>query len=127
MVPGLFVQLEEMPLTPNGKLDRKGLQEPNFDESEGETVTHDPRDDLELQLVQIWKKVLGVKQLGIRDNFSDLGGHSLLAVRLFAEVNKVIGKELPMATLFQAQTVEEMADVIRSQGDISVSSAPPYC
>ena len=75
-----------------------------------------PRDELELQLIKIWEKVLGIKNVGIKDNFFDLGGHSLLAVQLFARIQKIFGKDLPLTTLFQAPTIEQLADVLRQEG-----------
>lgn len=74
-----------------------------------------PRDELELQLAKIWEKVLGVQSISIKDNFFDLGGQSLLAVRLFTEIEKEFGKNLPLAILFQAPTVEELANIIRKE------------
>ncbi|MGH9901783.1 MAG: thioesterase domain-containing protein, partial [Pyrinomonadaceae bacterium] len=74
-----------------------------------------PRDALETQLQELWEKVLGVSPVGIKDNFFDLGGHSLPAVRLFTEIEKVLGKRLPLATLFHAPTVEQMATHLRGE------------
>jgi thioesterase domain-containing protein/acyl carrier protein len=74
-----------------------------------------PRDDLELQLAHIWEEVLGVRPVGVRDNFFELGGHSLLAVRLFALIEKRLGKKLPLTTVFQGATVAHLAGVLRQQ------------
>ena len=74
-----------------------------------------PRDDLELQLAHIWEEVLGVRPVGVRDNFFELGGHSLLAVRLFALIEKRLGKKLPLTAVFQGATVEHLAGVLRQQ------------
>lgn len=71
-----------------------------------------PRSELEIELTKIWQQVLGIDSIGIRDNFFELGGHSLIAVRLFAEIERVWAKNLPLATLFQAQTIEALADVL---------------
>jgi thioesterase domain-containing protein/acyl carrier protein len=74
-----------------------------------------PRDDLELELVHIWEEVLGVRPVGVRDNFFELGGHSLLAVRLFAVIEKRLGKKLPLTSVFQGATVEHLAGILRQQ------------
>ncbi len=74
-----------------------------------------PRDRLELQLKQIWEKVLNIQPIDIRDNFFALGGHSMLAVRLFAEIEATFGKKFPLATLFQASTIEQLASLLRQK------------
>ncbi len=71
-----------------------------------------PRTELEVELCQIWQQVLGIEAIGIQDNFFALGGHSLIAVRLFAEIERVWGRNLPLATLLQAQTIASLADVL---------------
>jgi thioesterase domain-containing protein/acyl carrier protein len=116
MVPSVFVQLDELPLTPNGKIDRKALPTPSsiVSDMEREFVAH--RDALELQLVKIWETILGVTPIGIQDNFFELGGHSLQAVRMFAEVEETFGKNIPLATLFEAGTVEKLATILRQDG-----------
>ena len=72
-----------------------------------------PRDHLETQLKIIWEKCIGIKRIGITDNFFEMGGHSLLAVSLLAEIEKATGKKLPLATLFQAPTIEQLATILR--------------
>jgi aspartate racemase len=115
MIPSAFVMLESIPLTPNDKVDYRALPAPNqVNQETGETFVA-PRDKLELQLTEIWEKVLGIQPINVTDNFFDLGGHSLLAVRLFAEIEQVFRKKLPLATLFQAATVEAMASIIRQE------------
>ena len=114
MVPSAFVILENFPLTPNGKVDRKQLPPPETNRTEKTLVA--PRDSLEMQLVKLWEKIFSVEPIGIRDNFFELGGHSLLAVRLFADIEKITGKNLPMVTLFQAPTIEALAEILRQQG-----------
>jgi amino acid adenylation domain-containing protein len=112
MIPAAFVALERLPLTPNGKVDRRALPEPEA--SGGSTGTAiDPRDELERQVAAIWQEVLSVSRVGVRDNFFDLGGHSLLAVRMFARLEEQVGVKLPLATLFQAPTIEGLAAAIR--------------
>jgi len=81
------------------------------------------RDGLEQQLTTIWEEVLGIHPIGIQDDFFNLGGHSLLAVRLFAQIEKSLGKSLPLSVLLQASTIEELANVLR-EGGKSVASSP---
>jgi thioesterase domain-containing protein/acyl carrier protein len=115
MVPSAFIFLDALPLTPNGKIDRRALPAPDQTRLEQQGTFVAPRDELELQLTQIWEKVLGIQPIGIKDNFFDLGGHSLLAVRLVAEIDKAFDKKLPLATLFQAPTVEQLTKVFHNQ------------
>ncbi|GAX42390.1 amino acid adenylation domain-containing protein [Tolypothrix sp. NIES-4075] len=115
MIPSAFVMLEVLPLTPNGKIDRNALPTPDYVRQEPEEAFAAPHDELEIHLTKIWEKVLGVQPIGIKDNFFELGGHSLIAVLLFAEIEKTFGKTLPLATLFQAQTIEELAAVCRNE------------
>ena len=115
MVPFAFVLLEALPLTPSGKIDRRALPVPD-QTSELDKAFIAPRDSLELQLTSIWETVLDIEAVSVRDDFFELGGHSLLAVRLLAQIEKVFGKNLPLATLIQAPTVEQLANILRQQG-----------
>lgn len=115
MVPSSFVLLERIPITPNGKIDRRALVVLEHSATEGKAFVG-PRDDLEVQVARIWEAVLGVPRVSIHDNFFDLGGHSLLAVRLFTQLEKVFGKTLTVATIFRAPTVERMAEILRKEG-----------
>jgi amino acid adenylation domain-containing protein len=108
MVPSVLVFLDELPLTANGKLDRRALPEPVSVQSEKGQVP--PRTALETQLVAIWEKVLSLESIGITDNFFQLGGDSLRAVRIFAEIEHTLGKRLPLATLFETPTIERVAE-----------------
>ena len=116
MVPSTFVLLDTLPLTPSGKVDRRVLPAPDQLRQEPEETFIAPHDELELQLTKIWEKVLGIQHISVQDNFFDLGGHSMLAARLFAQIEKKLGKNLPLATLFQAPTIEELASIIRQKG-----------
>ncbi len=120
MIPSAFVVLEALPLTPNGKADRQALPAPDYSRQASEETFVLPRNQLELQLTQIWQRILGIPVIGVKDNFFELGGHSLLAVRLLSEIQNKLGINLPLATFFTAQTVEKLADVL-SQGEKSVS------
>jgi amino acid adenylation domain-containing protein len=111
MVPSAFVSLPAMPLTPNGKINRRELPEPEFEKSPATfAIATDP---LQAQLTTIWEEVLGKRPIGIRDNFFELGGHSLLAARLMHRTGQALGKTLPLAMLFHAPTIEQLAVVLR--------------
>jgi len=116
LVPSVFMMLDTLPLTPNGKVDRRALPVPEPKRPELERAFVAPQEALELQLAQIWSKVLGIQPIGMRDNFFELGGHSLLAMRLFSNIEKIFGKNLPLATLFEAPTVGQLASMLRQQG-----------
>jgi thioesterase domain-containing protein/acyl carrier protein len=112
MVPSAFVFLDAMPLTPSGKLDRKALPAPDPMRPELEGAFVAPRTPTESIIAEIWRDLLGVDRVGVHDNFFDLGGHSLLAVRLFARIEKELGKKPPLSSLFERATVEHLAGVI---------------
>ena len=112
MIPSAFVSVEKIPLTPNGKVDRKALPAP----SQRVTVKNEfvpPRDAAEQMLAQLWARDLNVKRVGLNDNFFELGGHSLLAVRITVEIEKLMNIRLPLATLLQAPTIADLAEVLR--------------
>ncbi len=113
MVPSAFVVLEALPLTPNGKVDRKALPVPDLARVAAPDTAVAPRDVLEHLLAGIWEELLGIPSVGIRGNFFELGGHSLLAVQLMARIRERTGRELPLASLFQAPTVEGLAALLR--------------
>ncbi len=112
MVPAAFVSIDEIPLTSNGKVDRRALPTPDSERPDLEKAFAAPSNAVELQLTQIWEEVLGIQSIGIRDNFFDLGGHSLLAVKLFAQIERRFRKKLPLATLLQAPTIEQLASML---------------
>jgi amino acid adenylation domain-containing protein len=116
MVPSAVVVLREFPLTPNGKVDRAALPAPDVDSHPDEAQAVSPRNPLELQLAAIWEQVLGVTRIGVKDNFFDLGGYSLLALRMFSAIERTFGKRLPMSLLFQAPTIEQLADLLADEG-----------
>ena len=115
MVPAVFIPLDAMPLTENGKVDRRVLPQPGAGRPQMEKKYASPQDAVEVELAKIWENVLGIQPIGIQDRFFDLGGHSLLAVRVVAEIEKAFGKKLKLSTLFQAQTIEELAPIIRDE------------
>jgi amino acid adenylation domain-containing protein len=116
MVPNKFVILESIPLTQNGKVDRKSLPitgEELLSSSEGVLIM--PRDTLELSLAQIWSGILNLNTVGVTDNFFELGGHSLLAVSLMSQIRQQFQINLPITILFQNPTIEHLARLLRSE------------
>ncbi|MBA2675317.1 condensation domain-containing protein, partial [Ramlibacter sp.] len=107
MVPAHVVVLDAMPLTPNGKIDRKALPAPDLTRGDAGYVA--PRTPVEETTARIWADVLGLDRVGIHDNFFDLGGHSLLATRVISKVRTQLGVELPLRALFEAPSVAELA------------------
>ncbi|TRU61739.1 MAG: amino acid adenylation domain-containing protein [Microcystis aeruginosa Ma_QC_C_20070823_S13] len=110
MIPSAFVILESLPLTPNGKTDYRALPTPEFQSQEQYIA---PRNPIEEILSSIWAKVLKVAQVGIHDNFFELGGHSLLATQLISRIREAFQVEMPLRELFVAQTIAELAQVIK--------------
>jgi amino acid adenylation domain-containing protein len=109
MVPAAFVTLSALPLGPSRKVDRGALPPPDRSQSTEATLVA-PRDEVEATLVDIWKRLLGLRaEIGVQDDFFDLGGHSLLAVQLMALIGDAFGIRLPLATLFDSATIEGLA------------------
>jgi amino acid adenylation domain-containing protein len=119
MVPSAFVAMDALPLTSRGKLDRRALPAPEAAREEGSFVA--PRDALELRLAGVWEELLGVRPVGVRDDFFALGGHSLLALRLVAAAERLTGRRVPMATLLAAPTVEALASALRGEAAAAVA------
>jgi thioesterase domain-containing protein/acyl carrier protein len=115
-VPSAFVFLDSLPTTPNGKVDRLALPDPPAERPPLDSVCLAPRNAVEERLARIWENVLGVEPIGVRDNFFELGGHSLSAARLFAGIEEVFGKSLPLPLLLQAPTIEQLAAALQQEG-----------
>ena len=115
MVPAALVALPALPLTNNGKIDRKALPTPEQASASANGQFSAPRTQTEKAMATIWEQVLGIEKVGIHDNFFDLGGHSLLAVNLFAQITQAFGSTLSLNTLFETPTVEDLARFIDDQ------------
>ncbi|HLP58576.1 MAG TPA: amino acid adenylation domain-containing protein, partial [Candidatus Deferrimicrobium sp.] len=111
MVPAYFVQLEKMPLTPNGKIDRKALPEPGL---ENGVSYMGPGNAIEKKLVELWVEILGKDEtsLGIDDNFFHRGGHSLKAAKLMARIHRVFNVKISLGELFKAPTIRAIASAV---------------
>jgi amino acid adenylation domain-containing protein/non-ribosomal peptide synthase protein (TIGR01720 family) len=110
MVPAVFVMLESLPLTNNGKIDRKALPAPDRDRPELEEAFAAPSTAIEKILAEIWAQVLGLEQVGIDDNFFELGGDSILSIQVISQANQA-GLRLTPKQLFQHQTIAQLAAV----------------
>lgn len=113
LIPSAFVTLDVIPRTANGKIDRRALPSPEALGQASDRQWVGPRNELETKLVQAWETVLKVPSISVTDRFFDLGGHSLLAVRLVAHIEKTLGRPLPVAALFRAPSVEQLARLIQ--------------
>jgi aspartate racemase len=113
MLPAAFVPLEELPLNPSGKIDRKALPAPDLSHLGLDVTGGEPRDEKERQLAVIWAEILGVDRVGVHDNFFDLGGHSFLILRLQGALQKAFGVAISMEVIFGNPTIAELSVVIR--------------
>ncbi|NJR39397.1 MAG: amino acid adenylation domain-containing protein [Leptolyngbyaceae cyanobacterium CSU_1_4] len=130
MIPMAFVPLEKLPLTANGKVDRRAL--PAFNEAFTKDLTHSSSTAIasltptELTLVDIWKELLRLKQVNTDDNFFELGGHSLLATQMTSRIRDIFGIELPLKNVFEAPTIAQLAPILETLRDIPLTlQAPP--
>lgn len=124
MVPAWIVILDKLPLTANGKVDRKALPDPRTLPGAGSDTSGPPRNELERTIAAIWADALEIPKVGIHDNFFDLGGHSLLIPRVHAAIQDRLGRELPMTDLFRHPTVAALAECIaRGESEPAVAAA----
>ncbi|MED4751256.1 amino acid adenylation domain-containing protein [Brevibacillus choshinensis] len=125
MIPTFFVELQEVPVTPVGKIDRRRLPVPTVTSNEEHFLS--PRNPIEEKLVQIWETLLEVKPIGVTDNFFLLGGNSLLAMRMFSYIEKTFQKRLSVSSVFQEDTIEKLAKLLSSDeehAELSKSLVP---
>jgi len=124
MVPAAFVPVDALPLTRNGKVDRRALPDPDPASSSAGSVP--PRTPTETELARIWAELLGVERVGAEDGFFALGGHSLLATRVTTRVRVAFGVELPLRAVFESPTLSALAAAVdRLSGGASPDAAPP--
>jgi len=130
MVPAAWVTLDAIPLTPNGKIDRRALPAPDRSRGASDADYVAPRDEHEARLAQIFAAILEIDRVGIHDNFFKLGGHSLLGTVLMSRVRDVFAVDLPVLRLFEAPTVAELARVVGREAaaeseEIPLLAVPP--
>ena len=126
MVPAWFVVLHDVPLTPSGKVDRRRLPAPVGSRPELEAVYMAPRTPLEQSLVRLWGDVLGVKQIGVHDNFFHIGGHSILGTQLVSRIRDAFHVDLPLRSLFEAPTIKELSLHVQREIDGEAHLPPAY-
>jgi acyl-coenzyme A synthetase/AMP-(fatty) acid ligase len=124
MVPKQYVQLEAMPLTVNGKIDRAALPAPEKTENTAENFAP-PRNALEESLCKMWTQLLRIDKVGIHDNFFSLGGHSLLATQVISRIHSSHRLEVPLLALFRSPTVARFAMEIEHAKEAGSSNFPP--
>ncbi len=127
MVPALWVTLESIPLTSNGKVNRKALPDPDA----GELVSNEylaPANDIEFKLAAAWKDILKVDRVGVNDNFFELGGHSLNAIRLTSRIHKLLNVKIDISTIFSNPTIRQLGMAIaleKQQLFVEIKSLAP--
>src|SRR5262245_25731171 len=130
MIPRNFVLLDALPLTANGKIDRKVLPDPDHARPQIETDYVAPRTEMEKQVARIWAEALGLSVVGVEDDFVELGGQSLLATRIIGKVNEALGVAISMRSFLDAATVAGLATVVsalcnsRDMKDVPNRNAP---
>jgi fengycin family lipopeptide synthetase D len=123
ILPSHYMKIKEIPLTPNGKIDRKKLPDPGgAARIVGDYVA--PRNELEEKMAEIWKKELNLEQVGINDNYFTIGGDSIKSIRLISIINRELNKNLKIAELYVNNTIEQLAAVIsKPETDVSTADA----
>ncbi len=125
MIPSFFVPLEQIPLTPNGKVDKKALPDPTTTDIDRTAEYTAPRDDIEAQLVHIWQQVLQIENIGIHDNFFELGGHSLKAMQVISRIHQTVGVKIALPELFNLPTIAQMAAKLKTAEGVAFSAIQP--
>src|SRR5262249_2788703 len=125
MIPAAIMRLDFMPLSANGKLDRRALPEPEFAASL-ETRSVSPRTTTEEIISAIWVEVLQLERVGIHDNFFELGGHSLLAMQIASRVAQTFGVEIALKTILGSPTIAELSRAVDTaqEGDSGIREEP---
>jgi acyl carrier protein len=125
MIPSTIVELQALPRTRNGKLDRRALPGPTHaaEKSKGDFVA--PKTPLEEKVAAIWRQLLNLERVSSTDNFFDLGGHSLLGLRLVNQLREMLGEKVPFTIIFEAPTVAEMAKALEKNQKRSAPASAP--
>jgi amino acid adenylation domain-containing protein/non-ribosomal peptide synthase protein (TIGR01720 family) len=125
MVPAIWVMMEDIPLTSNGKVNRKALPEPEVDKLLS-TAYEAARNETEEKLVTIWQELLGAERIGIHDNFFELGGDSISIIRVVSKIKQLFNKEVKVFEVYKAATIAQLGEVVDSKSAIAQSSTQLY-
>ena len=124
MIPKYFINIEKMPLTTSGKIDRNALPEPGR-EPQSESEYQPPINHIEKKLIPLWQEVLGIREIGINSNFFDLGGHSLIIMTVLSKIHQAFNVELQIKDVFDNPTIKELSQLILDSGQTLFSSIKP--
>jgi acyl-CoA synthetase (AMP-forming)/AMP-acid ligase II/acyl carrier protein len=125
MIPQYFVELKSIPLTPNGKVDRRALPEPQLDRQTEETYVA-PRNEVEKVIAGTWQQLLNIKNIGIQDNFFEIGGHSLLLVRMLNKLQQSFKREFSIVEMFRHPTIATLANFVTQKQEAQISFATTF-
>ncbi|RAL25792.1 non-ribosomal peptide synthetase [Thermoflavimicrobium daqui] len=123
MIPSFILEMDQLPLTTNGKVDRKALPLPN--ESKHQVVYVPPTTEMEKQLVEIWQHVLGIDRVGITDHFFHIGGHSLKIIQLVSMIHQKLQIELPVRAIFEYPSIQELTSYLAEREKTDFQSIQP--
>jgi iturin family lipopeptide synthetase A len=121
MIPSYFIHLEQMPVTPNGKINREALPEPVDQRPQLEVVYLEPESEMEKIIARTWQEELELEKIGVNDNFFDLGGNSMIVVRLINRLNQEFNKNIPVVSMFKHRTIRTFSEYLTREQDISLA------
>jgi acyl carrier protein len=116
MIPSYFIQLDKIPLTPNGKVDRKSLPAPGLVRPDLAQAYVAPVTDLEKTIADTWKEVLHLAEIGIDDNFFDIGGNSLALIQVNKKLNRTLDTQVPVIDMFRYTTIRSLSQYLEQPG-----------
>jgi acyl carrier protein len=122
MIPSAFVYLDCLPITPNGKVDRRALPMPEQSRSELEAVYVAPQSEVERIIAEVWQQALRIEKVSLHDNFFELGGHSLLLIQIHQKFQEFFKKEIPIVDMLRYPTIKALADNLAQKENDQVSS-----
>lgn len=125
MIPASFTLMDELPLSPTGKVDRSKLPRPRTDPTPGATMQPAAGNAMETMLLEIWRKALGTGAVGLNDNFFDLGGTSLQLIQVHATITSVMHSDLTLVDLFQYPRISALAARLATNGGAAAPTAAP--